>query len=425
MADLLSRHNDVLAPVIAFNTKIHAETADGIWITDPDGNRWADFACGTAVTNLGHRHPAVVEAARNQLDKLIHSGMVVRFESLVEAAEKLRDITPDGIDKFGFANSGAEAVEATVKLAKYTNKRQGVITFRGGFHGRTMGSVAYTTSKAKYRDGYHPVLGSVFVAPFPHPYRWGVETEPAVDMCLHELAMMFKHVVSPNNIAAFLVEPVQGEGGYYPAPPRFLEELRSIANEHGILLIYDEVQTGFGRTAEWFATDHFDAKPDIMAFGKGIANGFPLSAYGANREIIDAWPAGSHGTTYGGNPVAAAASAAVIDTMGDLLPHARALSTRAFERFHDLAERHEAIGDVRGLGLMIGVEFVEDRESRTPDAKAFQHVASHAFDNELIIIECGPDGNILRFIPPLITTMEELDWAIDLVDQGLESWESA
>ena len=425
MADLLSRHNDVLAPVIAFNTKIHAETADGLWIRDPDGNRWADFACGTAVTNLGHRHPAVVEAARNQLDKLIHSGMVVRFESLVEAAERLRDITPDGIDKFGFANSGAEAVEATVKLAKYTNKRQGVITFRGGFHGRTMGSVAYTTSKAKYRDGYHPVLGSVFVAPFPHPYRWGVETEPAVDMCLHELAMMFKHVVSPNNIAAFLVEPVQGEGGYYPAPPRFLDELRSIANEHGILLIYDEVQTGFGRTAEWFAADHFDAKPDIMAFGKGIANGFPLSAYGASREIIDAWPAGSHGTTYGGNPVAAAASAAVIDTMGDLLPHARALSARAFERFHDLADRHETIGDVRGLGLMVGVEFVEDRESRTPDAKAFQHVASHAFDNELIIIECGPDGNILRFIPPLITTMEELDWAIDLVDQGLESWESA
>jgi 4-aminobutyrate aminotransferase len=366
-----------------------------------------------------------VEAARNQLDKLIHSGMVVRFESLVEAAERLRDITPDGIDKFGFANSGAEAVEATVKLAKYTNKRQGVITFRGGFHGRTMGSVAYTTSKAKYRDGYHPVLGSVFVAPFPHPYRWGVEADTAVDMCLHELAMMFKHVVSPNNIAAFLVEPVQGEGGYYPAPPRFLDELRSIANEHGILLIYDEVQTGFGRTAEWFAADHFDAKPDIMAFGKGIANGFPLSAYGASREIIDAWPAGSHGTTYGGNPVAAAASAAVIDTMGDLLPHARALSARAFERFHDLADRHETIGDVRGLGLMVGVEFVEDRESRTPDAKAFQHVASHAFDNELIIIECGPDGNILRFIPPLITTMEELDWAIDLVDQGLESWESA
>ena len=424
MADLLSRHNDVLAPVIAFSTRIHAESADGIWITDPDGNRWADFACGTAVTNLGHRHPAVVEAARAQLDKLIHSGMIVHFESLVNAAERLREVAPAGIEKFGYANSGAEAVEAAVKMAKYTTKRQGIVTFRGGFHGRTMGSVAYTTSKAKYRDGYHPVLGSVFVAPFPHPYRWGVDEETSVDMSLSELRLMFKHVVSPNNIAGFLVEPVQGEGGYYPAPRRFLEELRAMANEHGILLIYDEVQTGFGRTAEWFATDHFAAKPDIMAFGKGIANGFPLSAYGSSREIIDSWPAGSHGTTYGGNPVAAAASVAVIDTMGDLLPHARELSSHAFARFNELAAKHVTIGDVRGLGLMIGVEFVEDPETRTPDAKAFQHIASHAFDNELIIIECGPDGNVLRFIPPLITTMDELDWAIDLVGEGLESWEN-
>lgn len=424
MADLLSRHNDVLAPVIAFNTKVHAVSAEGIWVTDPDGNRWADFACGTAVTNLGHNHPSVVEAARFQLDNLVHSGMIFHFESLVEAAERLRDITPPRIEKFGYANSGAEAVEAAVKMAKYATKRQGVLTFRGAFHGRTMGSVSYTTSKAKYRDGYHPVLGSVFVAPFPHPYRWGVDEEAAVDRSLHELEMIFKHVVSPHNISCFLVEPMQGEGGYYPAPAAFLDELRTLASENGILLVYDEVQTGFGRTAEWFAADHYDAKPDIMAFGKGIANGFPLSAYGSSREIVDGWPVGSHGTTYGGNPVAAAASVAVIDTMGDLLPHARELSAHAFRRFKELAERYETVGDVRGLGLMIGVEFVEDGESRRPDAKAFQHVASHAFDNELIIIECGPDGNILRFIPPLITTIEELDWAIDLVDQGLETWEN-
>lgn len=424
MADLLSRHNDVLAPVIAFNTKIHAESASGIWITDPEGNRWADFACGTAVTNLGHNHPAVVEAARAQMDKMVHSGMIVHFESLVTAAERLRDITPTRIEKFGYANSGAEAVEATVKMAKYHTRRQGVVAFRGGFHGRTMGSVSYTTSKAKYRDGYHPVLGSVFVAPFPHAYRWGVDEEAAVDMSLSELRLMFKHVVSPSNIACFLVEPVQGEGGYYPAPPRFLSELRSIADEHGILLIYDEVQTGFGRTAEWFASDHFDAKPDIMAFGKGIANGFPLSAYGASREIVDGWPVGSHGTTFGGNPIAAAASTAVIDTIGDLLPHARELAEHTSKRFGELAEKHPTIGDVRSLGLMIGVELVSDPDRRTPDEKAFQHVAAHALANELIIIDCGPDGNIIRFIPPLITTREELDWAIDLVDEGLDSWEN-
>ncbi|MGD2044567.1 MAG: aminotransferase class III-fold pyridoxal phosphate-dependent enzyme [Acidimicrobiia bacterium] len=425
MADLVSRHNDVLAPVIAFSTQIHAESADGIWISDPDGNRWADFACGTAVTNLGHRHPAVVEAAKSQLDNMIHSGMIVRFESLVRAAEKLREITPEGIEKFGYANSGAEAVEASVKMAKYTTKRQGVITFRGGFHGRTMGSVAFTTSKAKYRDGYHPVLGSVFVSPFPHAYRWGVDVETAVDMSLNELNLMFKHVVSPDNIAAFLVEPVQGEGGYIPAPPRFLTALREMADEHGILLIYDEVQTGFGRTAEWFAADHFETKPDIMAMGKGIANGFPLSAYGASGELIDSWPPGSHGTTFGGNPVSAAASVAVIDTMGDLLPHARELAEHSFKRFHELAEKHETIGDVRGLGLMIGVELVQDRKSRAPAKEAFEHVHKHVFDRELIVISCGPDGNVIRFIPPLITTREELDWAIDLVDEGLDSWESS
>lgn len=423
MADLNTRHQDVLAPVIGFNTRIHAVSAEGIWITDSNGDRWADFACGTAVTNLGHNHPAVVKAAHAQLDKVVHSGMIFHFDSIVEAAERLRDITPPMIEKFGFANSGAEAVEATVKLAKFATGRQGVMVFRGGFHGRTMGSVSYTTSKAKYRDGYHPVLGSVFVSPFPHPYRWGMSVDQATDHSLHELSMIFKHVVSPKNIACFLIEPVQGEGGYYPAPARFLSELRSIADEHGILLVYDEVQTGFGRTAEWFATDHYDAKPDLMAFGKGIANGLPLSAYGASREIIDSWPTGSHGTTYGGNPVATAAAVAVMDTMGDLLPHARKLSEHAFNRFADIADRHETVGDVRGMGLMIGVEFVTDGESRQPDAKAFQHVQAHAYDRELIIISCGPDGNVLRFIPALVTTMEELDWAIDLVDDGLTSWE--
>ncbi len=424
MTDLISRHDDVIAPVIAFDTDIHAESAEGIWITDINGDRWADFACGTAVTNLGHRHPAVVEAAHKQIDKLMHSGCIVRYEPLVEAAEKLRVITPPAIEKFAFANSGAEAVEAAVKLAKYSTGRQGVIAFRGAFHGRTMGSVSYTTSNAKYRDGYHPVLGSVFVAPFPHPYRWGMSEEASVEHSLNELRLMFKHIVSPQNIACFLVEPVQGEGGYYPAPPAFLSALRQIADDNGILVIYDEVQTGFGRTAEWFASDHFESKPDILAMGKGIANGLPLSAYGASREMIDAWPVGSHGTTFGGNPVATAAAVAVIDAMEGLLPHARDISKHAFERFNELAERHPTIGDVRGLGLMIGVELVSDREARTPDAAAFSHIQKHAFDRELIIIECGPDGNVLRFIPALVTTSEELDWAIDLVDEGLSSWEA-
>ena len=425
MADLLSRHDDVIAPVIGFGTEIHAVSAQGLWVTDIDGNRWADFACGTAVTNLGHNHPAVIAAAREQLERFAHSGAVFRYEPLVEAAEKLREITPPTIDKFGFANAGAEAVEASVKLAKYVSGRQGVITFRGGFHGRTMGSVAYTTSKAQYRDGYHPVLGSVFVAPFPHSYRWGMTPDEATARCLDELRLMFDHVVSPKNIACFLVEPVQGEGGYYPAPPAFLDGLRSLADEHGILVIYDEVQSGMGRTASWFAADHYTAQPDIMAIGKGIANGLPLSAYGASRDLMDAWPRGSHGTTFGGNPVATAAAVAVIDTMEGLLAPARELSTRAFSRFAGLAERHPTVGDVRGLGLMIGVELVTDRETRTPAGDAFKHVQAHARENNLVVIPCGLDGNVLRFIPPLVTTTEDLDWAIDIVDQGLQSWEES
>jgi 4-aminobutyrate aminotransferase len=288
-----------------------------------------------------------------------------------------------------------------------------------------MGSVTYTTSNAKYRDGYHPVLGSTWVVPFPHPYRWGMSEEAAIERCLDELRLLFKHVVTPQNVGAMLVEPVQGEGGYYPAPAAFLTALRSICDEHGIMLVFDEVQTGFGRTAEWFATDHFDVNPDIIALGKGIANGLPLSAYGASVEVMDAWPVGAHGTTFGGNPVSCGAAVAVMDTMGDLLPHARDLSKHAFDRFADLAERHSTIGDVRGLGLMIGVELVSDRDDRTQSKEAFGALQKYCFERELIIIECGPDGNVIRFIPPLVTTAEELDWAVDLIDAGLTEWERA
>ncbi|MGA7271565.1 MAG: aminotransferase class III-fold pyridoxal phosphate-dependent enzyme [Acidimicrobiia bacterium] len=424
MSDHLTRHSKFVAPVIAFDTPVVADRAEGIWITDTEGKRYADFACGTAVANLGHNHPAVVAAAHAQLDKLVHSGCVVHYDALVEAAERLVAVAPPGIEKVGYANSGSEAVEAAVKLARYTTGRQGVIAFRGAFHGRTMGSVSYTTSNAKYRSGYHPVLGSTFIAPFPHPYRWGVSEEAAVERCLDELRLLFKHVVTPDHIGAMLIEPMQGEGGYYPAPARFLSALRSICDEHGIMLVFDEVQTGFGRTAEWFATDHYDVNPDVIALGKGIANGLPLSAYGASAEVIDAWPVGAHGTTFGGNPVSCAASVAVIDVMGDLLPHARELSKRAFERLGDLAERHRTIGDVRGLGLMIGVELVSDPETRHQSPEAFRAVQEYCLERELIIIDCGPDGNVIRFIPALVTTEDELDWAIGLIDEGLTAWES-
>ena len=424
MTEDLTRPEALLAPVLAYNTDIFADRAEGLWVYDRDGNRYADFACGTAVTNLGHNHPRVVAAAHAQMDRIVHAGYVFRYESIVGLAERLRDITPDGIGKFGFANSGAEAVEAAVKLAKFVTGRQGVITMRGAFHGRTMGSVAYTTSNARYRDGYHPILGSVFVTPFPRPYRWGKSEEESTALALDELHYKFKHEVTPKNIAAFLVEPMQGEGGYYPSPPAFLEALREIADQHGIMLIFDEVQSGFGRTAEWFSFEHYTVDPDIIAMGKAIANGLPLSSYGASAEIMDRWPVGSHGTTFGGNPVSYAAAGAVIDTMGDLLPHARELSAHAFERLNKLRVAHDTIGDVRGLGLMIGIELVKDRESREPDAAAMAFVARYALERELILISCGPDGNVIRFIPPVITTLEELDQAIDTMDAALSEYEA-
>lgn len=424
MSDLIKRHRDVIAPVMVFDTEVIAERAQGIWVHTSDGRKYADFACGTAVTNLGHNHPAVVAAAHNQIDRFFHSGCIFRYDTLVEAAERLVEITPPAIEKFAFANSGAEAVEGAVKLTKKVTGRQGLVVFRGAFHGRTMGSVSYTTSNAKYRDGYHPILGSVFVAPFPHAYRWGMSEEQAIDYCLWDLEMMFRHEVSPHNIAAFLIEPVQGEGGYYPAPARFLDELRAVADRHGIKIIYDEVQTGFGRTAEWMASDHYAAKPDVIALGKGIANGLPLSAYGASTEMIDAWPRGSHGTTFGGNPVACAAAVAVMDTMGTLLPHARELSVHAFERLAKIQTDHPTVGDVRGIGLMIGVELVKDPENRVQDPDAFVHLQRYCLERDLIIIDCGPDGNIIRFIPALVTTREELDWAIDIIDAGLADFEA-
>ncbi|MFP3916127.1 MAG: aspartate aminotransferase family protein, partial [Actinomycetota bacterium] len=256
------------------------------------------------------------------------------------------------------------------------------------------------------------------------PYRWGMPEEEAVERSLHELDALFRHEVTPENIGAMLVEPQQGEGGYHPAPAAFLEALRSRCDDYGMMLVFDEVQSGFGRTAEWLATDHYRVAPDIVALGKGIANGLPLSAYGASREIIDGWPVGAHGTTFGGNPVSCAASVAVLDTMGDLLPHARSLSERAFQRLGEMQGRHPTIGEVRGLGLMIGVELVSDPERRTPAPEAFEHVRAYCFERELIVIECGPDGNVIRFIPPLVTTREELDWAIDLIDEALTDWES-
>jgi 4-aminobutyrate aminotransferase len=422
LSDFSTRFSDVLAPVIAYDTDVEIVASDGVRVTDSDGNTYLDFACGISVTNLGHQHPGVKAAVLEQIDRLWHAGGSFKYESKVRAAEALRDVTPPGIDQFLFMNSGSEAVEAAVKMAKKTSGRQAVIAFRGGFHGRTMGSVSYTTSNAKYRRGYHPILPSVFIAPFPHPFAWGLAQDEADRRALDELDRMFQHEIEPRDVSAFLVEPVQGEGGYYPATPFFLGALRQLADEHGILLIHDEIQTAFGRTGSWWAADLLEVRPDVLVMGKAIANGFPLSAVGTSSERFAEWKPGSHGTTFGGNPVSCAAAAATVTALHDVIPGVTDLSVRAVGKFEDMAARRSTIGDVRGLGLMIGVEL--SHEDGTPDAAAMKHVKAQARDAGMFILSCGPNGNVIRFIPPLIVTQAELDEGIDIIDQALASYEA-
>ena len=422
MTDLSTRLSDLIAPVIAYDSQIEIVEGDGSWVTDVDGKRYLDFACGIAVTNLGHRPPTLEAAAQEQLSRLWHAGGSFLFGSRADAAEKIIDVAPDSIEQIFFMNSGAEAVEASVKLAKKTSGRQGVIVFRGGFHGRTMGSVAFTTSRAKYRRGYHPILPSVFVAPFPHPYRWGMSQEDANAYALNELRLMFKHEVMPDEIAAFLFEPLQGEGGYYPASREFMQAIRDLADEHGILMIVDEVQTGFGRTGEFFTSQIYGIDPDILVMGKAIANGLPLSAIGASKEIFARWEPGSHGSTFGGNPVSCAAAAAGVDELKKVIPGVAERSDLAFTRFGDLKEKHPTIGDVRGLGLMIGVELV--KQDRVPDSEAFAVLSAQAQEDGLFILGCGPDNNVIRFVPPLNISLDDLEMGIDILDNALSVYEA-
>ena len=423
MSDLVARQKQVIAPLFEFEMDEPVVASEGSWVVTDSGRRVLDFTCGIAVSNLGHQNAHVKRAILEQVDQVWHSGATFRYESLVRFAENLREVTPEGIESFMTMNSGAEAVEGAVKLARKTSGRQGIIAFRGGFHGRTMGSVSYTTSKAKYREGYHPLVGSVFIAPYPWPFRWQMDQEAASARALDELDYMLKHEITPGEVAAFLVEPMQGEGGYYPGGVTFLQGLRDRADEHGILLIMDEVQTGFGRTGKWFTSDVYGIRPDIMAMGKGIANGLPLSAFGASKELMDAWPPGSHGTTFGGNPISCAAAAATIEALEDVIPQVPKLSDHAFDRWNELYDQFRTIGDVRGLGLMIGIELVKP-DGITANPEAMVALSKYALDHELLVLPCGPDVNVIRFIPPLNVSTEELDQGIDVLADGLAAYEA-
>ncbi len=424
--NLIHRSKKVFATVLDWETDIAVKATSGVYVEDYDGNKFLDFTSGVAVTNIGYNHPAVVKAAKEQIDNMIHHGTMFRTEPVVALAEKLAEITPRPITRFFFSNAGAEAVEGALKLARFSTKRQGIIAFRGAFHGRTFGAVSITTSKAKYSSHYAPLLPGVHIAPYPYPYRdpYCDTPEECTASALDELHKILKHQVDPGSVACMIVEPMQGEGGYIVPPPDFLKGLREICDKHDILLIFDEIQSGMGRTCKWFACEHVGVDPDIITIAKGIASGFPLSAVGGREDLMEGWEANMHGTTFGGNPVSCAASLATIKTIEEkkLLSKGMKLSEHIFKRLREMKAKYPIIGDVRGLGLMIGVEFIkaEEPEKKLINKEGRDAIVKQCLQDGLILLACGTNGNVIRIIPPLITTQEEVDKGLDIFENAVK-----
>lgn len=419
--DILQRAAQVFTPALHIYYPLPVVRGEGVSVYTSDGRSWLDFSSGLAVLPVGHNHPRVVAAAKAQIDTLIHTGGIYFNEATVAAAEKLVSITPPGLDKLFFSNSGAEAVEGALKVARFVTGRQGILSFTRAFHGRTLGALSVTTSSAAYRKRYHPLLPSVYQVPYPYCYRCPFRQEPdsCSLCCLQDLEDTLKHKIPAEEVAAIIIEPFLGEGGYFPAPRAFLTALREICDRHGILLIFDEVQSGMGRTGRWFASEISAVVPDILTVAKGIASGFPLSAVVARKEIMEQWPSGAHGTTFGGNPVSCAASCATIDVIRDesLLEKASSKGEMVIDRLRKLSVKHPVIGQVRGYGFMIGIEFV--LSDCAPDTASCEKVINYCLDNGLILINCGLERNIIRFIPPLVTTDKELDTALTIFKEGV------
>ncbi len=418
----LARERAHLSQVLYRYTPLVIEHAQGSYLYTVDGRRFLDFASGIAVTNLGHGHPDVLRAAHDQLDKLVHISVVAHHEPAIRLAERLAAIAPGKLDKVFFANSGAEAVEGAIKLARYATGRPGLIAFQGAFHGRTYGALSLTASKSYYRERYEPLLPSVYHVPYPYPYRNPTGSDDAAT-----LAYVFEFIdemldtrVPPHNIAAFIVEPVLGEGGYVVPPAGFMPRLRKLCDQHGILLIADEVQSGYGRTGKMFASEHSGVVPDIMTLAKSIASGLPLSAVVAGSPLMDKWEPAAHGSTFGGNPVACAAGIATLEVFDreHILENAASKGAELIRRLHGLQRRTPAIGEVRGLGLMVGVELVKSDGS--PDKELQRKMRKVCLDSGMVILSCGPHDNVLRLVPPLNISQAELDEGWEILKGAFE-----
>lgn len=404
-------------------TTLEVLKGEGCYLYDENGTKILDFASGVAVCNLGHNHPKVVEAAKKQMEQLVHGGHnVVYYESYVKLAEMLVKLT-GGDTQVYFSNSGAEANEGAIKLAKYVTKRPAVIAFRGSFHGRTIATTSLTSSSSAYRMNYEALLPSVYFAEYPYLYRtpYKVEDGKCPKEYMQQFETMFKTLIDPYSVAAIMMEPIQGEGGYIVPHKEFVQYVREICDKYGILLIFDEVQTGMGRTGTLFAYEQLGVKPDILTSAKGIANGFPLSAVIGKKEYMQQWPAGAHGGTFGGNPVACAAACATLDVLvqDGALDNCKTMGKYFRKKLEALQEKYsDIIGDIRGMGLMLAMEIVHT--DKRPDGELTAKIKSKALEKGLLLLLCGVYHNNVRFIAPTIVTKVEIDLAMQIVEECIE-----
>lgn len=424
---LVALDSKFISPSYTRGYPLVAQTGRGAVIEDVDGNRFLDFAAGIAVIATGHCHPDVVAAIQKQAGELIHmSGTDFYYENMVELAEKLAEIAPgNGERRVYFGNSGTEAIEAAMKLARYYTKRDKFIAFYGCFHGRTMGSLSLTASKAVQRKGFGPLLGGVVHMPYPDTYRaLGQNADECTAQCLDFLEnQIFHRLADPADVAAIFIEPIQGEGGYVAAPHAFLQKLQKICRQHGILLVADEVQCGMGRTGKWWASDHANIDPDIICVAKGIASGMPLGAMIARSSVMN-WEPGAHASTFGGNPVCVAASLATIDLLEKkYMENARKMGEFILAKIADWPEKYRIVGDVRGKGLMIGVEIVQDKKTKERAPALRNKIVDRAFLKGLLILGAGE--NTIRLAPPLVIDEEQAEYAVRALGECIAEVERA
>ena len=417
---LLARDARVVSPSYPRDYPFVMDYGRGAEVWDVDGNRFIDFAAGIAVTATGHAHPHVVQAIKQAADKFLHISSDYYHELQIKLGEKMSEIAPMSEPAMSFfTNSGTESVEGALKLARYVTGRPRFIGFLGGFHGRSMGSLAFTASKYTQQDGFFPTMPGVTHVPYPNPYRPLLTGEDQGKAVLHYIEkVLFESAVPPQEVAAFLIEPIQGEGGYLVPPDSFLPGLRELCDRHGILLIADEVQSGIGRSGKMFAVEHWGVQPDIITTAKGLSSGMPIGTVTARKSLVEQWKPGAHGNTFGGNPLCCAAALATINLVEkEYLANSAAVGAYLKDKMLGLAERHPMIGEVRGKGMMIGAEFVKDRRTREPSKKFVAKLIHEAFYNGLLLLPCGV--STIRFMPPLMLTRDLADEAIDILDVSI------